>query len=219
MVIDWQILIHVVLFAVWFGTGLSGMVVMMQARGASQGKIALVRVALLLERIARTAFVLMLPAGLQLASDLGLVHLSGLGAAGTWLLGLLWVAVLWAHPPERGDSFAKAMRMTGRVLLAVVGVLMLGWAILGLLGSTIAIPSWLAGKFAIFGSVLFLTLTGDVLHDPLLAHLSGSKDEQEGADLAATLAYFAPRFLIMQILILFGLAAAAYIGLVRASLL
>ena len=217
MTITWQILVHVVLFANWFGTGLAGAIVLARAGRCVEAGRAMVSTALVLERIARTAFVLMLPAGLQLASDLGLVTLSGLGALGAWLVGIVWVVVLWLRPPETGDSAARASRMVGRVFLIVVGALLLGWALLGALGQEAAVPGWLAAKIGIFGVVLFLTLASDVMHDRLLALFHHRGPEPPAAEaLAAVLQEIGPRVLAVQLAISLGLIAAAWMGLVHA---
>ncbi|GIX16642.1 MAG: hypothetical protein KatS3mg119_0828 [Rhodothalassiaceae bacterium] len=216
MTITWQILVHVVLFAIWFGTGLAGAIVLARTARSAAAAPAMVGTALLLERIARTAFVLMLPAGLQLASDLGLITLSGLGALGAWLVGIVWVVVLWLRPPETGDSAARASRMVGRVFLAVVGALLLGWAVLGAIGQEAAVPGWLAAKIAIFGAVLFLTLASDVMHDRLLALFHHRGPEQASAEtLAPVLQAIGPRVLAVQLAISLGLIAAAWMGLVH----
>ncbi len=213
-----HVLAHLVFFALWFGMSLAVVLMLGAARRVAvrPGEaIGLVRTALFIERLPRTAFVLMLPAGLQLSANLGLISLQGAGVAGAWVLGVLWVIALWWRPPERGDALARGLRVVGRVLLAVVGGLTIGASLLSLVSPEPAMPSWLALKMGLFGAALFVTLVGDLLHDRIIL-LVAEDDPRPRPDPAVALGRAVPSLLALEAVLLLILLVAAWLGLVQA---
>lgn len=213
-----HVLAHLVFFALWFGMSLSVALMLYAARrrADSPGEaLGLVRTALFVERLPRTAFVLMLPAGLQLSANLSLISLQGARVAGAWLLGFLWVAALWWRPPEKGDALARALRMVGRVLLFVVGILMIGAALLTFISPTPDMPVWLALKVGLFGVALFVTLASDFLHDGIIL-LVAEDDPRPRPDPALALGRVVPALVALEAALLLILLGAAWVGLAHA---
>lgn len=152
-----QIFLHIVLFALWLGSSVTILVMVcwLHMRGDASGerKMALSSLSYLL-RIPKTVFILMLPMGLQLASNLGLITLANESTIGLWIFAIIWLGIDWVGAPNRQTPTAQAMRIVERILQAAFVVVLGGAGVLSLLSGTPVDASWLATKMVIYASIL-----------------------------------------------------------------
>jgi len=212
-----HIFFHVVLFGLWFGAHAAILMILgelKQAGGAEQQQRMLITMQTL-ERIPRSAFVLMLPMGLQLAENRGLFEIAGMGVVGAWIVALVWLAVIWAQPRASKSDMAVGMRTTQRVFMVVVAVIMAGAGILSLLSGSPVGAGWLAGKFLLY-AIAILAVFGLEMstQEPLYAAF-----QQRGSgNLETAVRTALPRAALAGIALFAALMAAAYLGVVQPAL-
>src|SRR5665213_531495 len=96
------IFVHVLLFAGWFGGHLGVLGLLRQARSPRldpEHRGFTLRLAMRLDRIPRSAFVLMPAVGLALAQSWG-SPVKGPFLAVAWAITIVWVIFVWAVPRE-----------------------------------------------------------------------------------------------------------------------
>lgn len=212
-----QTLLHLLLFALWFGGHAAMLVLLWQmrkAKGSEMEQMGLDRALVMIERIPRTAFVLMLPMGLELAANLGLFGLAGAGEFGIWVIGLMWLAVVWLQPRNLRSSAAVGLRAVQRVVMVVVALVMAGSGILSLLSGEPIAASWLAGKFILYGIALLLTFGSEMFTQDLLYAIDPDERHQRPA-LDVVLERAIMPVTILAILLYACLATAAYLGVAQ----
>ncbi len=156
---NFQIFLHIVLFALWLGSSVTILVMVcwLHTRGDASGerKMALSSLSYLV-RVPKTVFILMLPMGLQLASNLGLIELANESTIGVWIFAIIWLAIDWIGAPNRQTTTAQALRIVERVLQAAFVVVLGGAGVLSLLSGTPVDASWLATKMIIYAGILIV---------------------------------------------------------------
>lgn len=153
--IVWKYL-HVLMFVFWVGTDMG---VMLAARKSAdsrltlEARLALVKIALLIELLPRTMWAMALPFGVMLSRNLGLLQISDAGAAAVWLFALAWVSISLggAHWSER--PIGQKLAGVNRWIIGVLGVVLLalgGWSYFG---NGPFLTGWLATKVALYGAI------------------------------------------------------------------
>lgn len=212
-----QIWLHLVLFALWLGSHVAILVLMWQIRAAAGAEAEQRRLAaamMVVERVPRTAFVLMLPMGLQLAENLGLFELGGMGAAGAWIVAVVWLAGIWLQPRSRRTDAAVGLRMAQRVLMVSVGLLMAGTAVLSLIsGAPIALP-WLAVKFALYGLALLIVFGIEAVTQDVV-YAAGRDERRPAPPIDRAIVRALPRAAALSLVLYACLVGASYLGLVK----
>lgn len=139
------ILIHVLLLTYWLGADLGVFYTARFVVDRSQTPSARAmagRILFALDMGPRICLVLMLPVGLLLARNMGLVPISGVVLAAIWLASLAWLGlVVWLH--SHHDAIASAVDLGIRIALAIglVGLGLVSLASDGPLATT-----WLPAK-------------------------------------------------------------------------
>ncbi len=210
---------HVVLFALWFGTHLAALLLLWQMRIAKRAGVAeqrhLALALMRIERLSRSAFILLLPMGLELAEARDFFHLGGAGTLGIWLLAIIWLVGVWLQPRSRRTDFAVGLRTAQRVLMVVVGGLLLGAGGLSLLGGAQIGPDWLALKIMLFGAALLLTFGIEMATQPVL-YATEHESRQPPPAFDVSLERALPRATALSFLLYLCLLGAAYLGLTGA---
>ncbi|MFQ5347923.1 MAG: hypothetical protein ACE5ED_08800 [Rhodothalassiaceae bacterium] len=214
------LLAHLAFFAIWLGAHLAGLVLLWQMRlaersGAMEQRhmvVALMRI----ERLSRSAFILMLPLGIELAEARGLFAMTGAGTAGVWLLAVIWLIGVWRQPRSRRTDLAVGIRTAQRVLMVIVGLLMLGAGALSLAGGPPLGASWLAAKFMLYGAALLLTFGIEMLTQPVLYSTEGDS-LRPPPPFAVSLEHSLPRASALAALLYLCLLAAAWLGLTQGA--
>ncbi len=212
-----QTWIHLMLFGFWIGTHVAVVALMWQMRfaeGHEEGQKRLTGAMESVERLSRTAFVLMLPMGLQLAENMGLFQLGGMGALGVWIIAIIWLIGLWTQPRGTRTDMAVGLRAAQRVLMVSVGLIMIGTAALSLLNGSPIAHDWLSGKFALYGAALLLVFGIEYVTQPILYSAAGP-GLRPTRPLAEAVSIALPKATILSVLLLICLGAASYLGLVQ----
>ncbi len=200
-----QIFLHIVLFALWLGSSVTILVMVcwLHTRGDASGerKMALSSLSYLV-RIPKTVFILMLPMGLQLASNLGLIELANESTIGIWIFAVIWLAIDWLGAPNRQTSTAQALRIVERVLQAAFVVVLGGAGVLSLLSSAPVEASWLATKMVIYAGILVVMVFFDFSLERAYPQVEGSREPVTGDKQLLSPVIIAAVLLIITIVLL-----------------
>lgn len=159
--------VHILLFVFWLGTDLG---VFLAAKRSEQGTLSpetratVLELGMLLDRLPRSALVLILPTGLQLAAMSGLLVLGGTALAAVWGVALVWLVILWAGFLNPKTPIENRAMIFNFVMNAVLAVLVIGTGVY-LLSAT-ATPTWLALKVLLVGFVFVCGVLLDVMFKP-----------------------------------------------------
>jgi len=179
---------HLLLFVLWLG-GDVGVFVLGQhfRRRASyslEQRLALLKLLVAVDMGPRTAWALMVPLSLSVATAGGWVELPIWLVALAWVAGLAWLTLVWdAHLHDITPRAARDRRIEAWVKYAITAFyLWLGASSL-LTGAPIAVP-WLAWKAMLFGLIFIAAILIDVAFRPVGPQLGrliaeGSSDATE----------------------------------------
>jgi uncharacterized protein YhhL (DUF1145 family) len=179
--------VHILLFVFWLGADLGVYIAAIWVKNPALSlaeRAILLRIAAAVDLSPRLAFVLTMPVGLTLASQLGL-PIGQPALLAIWLLALVWLAAILtmfrAHGSRLGQILARAqfgLLLVGGVAFAVAG--------LALLADGTIVPGWLAWKIVLFGIVFFIAIGIDLAFRPMATAFGrlgqeGSTPSVEGA--------------------------------------
>jgi hypothetical protein len=197
--------LHVVLFAYWLGADLG---VFICGRLASRPNLTpdtrqmVRRVGQLIDMGPRTALVLMVPAGLILASQYG-SPIVGTPLVLVCVASLAWLWMVWAifrqpHTPMGKTLWKIDLALRAALTLSFIGFGVSTWVT----GEPIAFQ-WLAAKIVVFGLILL---------DGIILRLVLYRQEARGGKPSPTL----QRALISAVLLIWlFVATAAFLGVVK----
>ena len=165
-------------FAVFFwlggdvGVWLS-MAFVRDARLSFETRATIIKLAFYVDLFPRVAFALMIPVGVQLAGNLGLLPASDALRAAAWLVGLGWAALHLSALFLKGSPLALTLRKVNVAFEALVGALFVGLGGAALLGvdfsaslGPIAQAPWFATKLLLFGLIFWVVLGIDTRFQP-----------------------------------------------------
>lgn len=165
-----QIFLHIVLFGTWFGSLVTLLVLLLSGYKRSgagpDGELHLDTLGYV-QRVPKASLILMLPMGLQLSGNLGLITLGDGSMVGVWAFAVIWLAIDWIGAPSGLSTPSRAMRVVERVLQAVFVLMLLGAGILSHLSGAPVEASWLATKLIVFAAALVLMSGVDALLEPI----------------------------------------------------
>ncbi len=181
----WQYL-HILLFVFWLGGDVGvwlSMAFVRDARLSFETRATLIRLAFYVDLFPRVAFALMIPVGVQLAADLGLLPASVALRAGAWAAGLGWSALHLSALYLKGSPRAASLRRLNVAFEAIGGALFVGAGGAALLGvdfgatlGPIAQAPWFATKLLLFGLVFWLVLGIDTRFQPFTTLLQAGPE-------------------------------------------
>ncbi|MBB4210465.1 hypothetical protein EV659_102389 [Rhodothalassium salexigens DSM 2132] len=213
-----HIFFHVVLFGLWLGPYAALLVLIGRLRligDQPQAVETLLKSVRLIERVPRTAFILMLPMGLQLSHNLGYIAFSTGNTLGVWVVALVWLAIDWRGARQSFGPAAQAARVVFRVLASGFGAVVGGAGLLSLVtGGPIALP-WLAGKFTLFGLALVIMILIDLAVAQFYPRQQGKEAKAGVPSDPALIAKAASQAGTGIVALLVVLAAAAWMGVVK----
>ena len=181
------LLLHIFLLVFWLGTDLG---VFLAAKVSERSELSVetratvLKLGMVLDRLPRSALVLILPSGVMLAKSLGLFTPPDIFVIAIWLVAAVWMAILWAGflNPETPIE-ARAM-LFNFLMNAILALLVTGVGIAAF--TTGAVPQWLALKVLMVGCVFIAGVALDVLFKPAVGHFvaiatEGATDERNAA--------------------------------------
>ena len=152
--------LHILLFAYWLGADLG---VFYGARRASrpgltyQERIKIRQVVAVVDMAPRTALILMLPVGFQLAAQWN-PAISTFALSVIWISGLVWLALMWIVHFQVGTPIGEVLRKIDLAIRYVVLLVMAGIGIMSLMGTGPFAQQWLAVKAFLFAVIIALGL-------------------------------------------------------------
>ena len=168
--------LHILLFVFWLGGDVGvwlSMAFVRDARLSFETRATIIKLAFYVDLFPRVAFALMIPVGVQLAGNLGLLPASDALRAAAWLVGLGWAALHLSALFLKGSPLALTLRKVNVAFEALVGALFValgGAALLGVDFSAtlgpIAQAPWFATKLLLFGLVFWVVLGIDTRFQP-----------------------------------------------------
>ena len=213
-----HIFFHVLLFGLWLGPYAALLVLLARLRLLGDNKAAATSILTsirLIERIPRTAFILMLPMGLQLSHNLNYINFASGSTVGVWIIAIVWLALDWRGLRHSFGPAAQAARTVFRVLAGGFGAIVGGAGLLSLATGSPITVKWLAAKFTLFGLALLTMILIDLATSQLFPREQG-KEAKAGlpADPAVirSAAGQAGTGVVVLIVIL---VAASWIGVVK----
>lgn len=179
---------HVLLFVLWLGADVGVFVLGQHFRKrhvySLDQRIALLKLLVAVDMGPRSAWALMVPMSLTVATQGGLLVLPDWMVWGAWALGLGWLLLVWdAHLHDQTPRAARDRRIETWVKLAIMAFyLWLGVSSL-VTGEPIGMP-WLAWKATLFGVIFAVAMMIDVQFKPVGPQLmrllkEGSSDDTE----------------------------------------
>jgi len=181
--------IHILLFVFWLGGDIGVFVSALFAKNAKysfETRMTVLQAGLIVDMFPRVCFALILPVGMQLTIELGLYPITTAFLIGGWVVGLAWVAVIFAIAANQGKPIAELL---GQVQFGFQAVMGLIFTIVGLNSLATDAPlyqTWFAVKILLFGLVYWAGMAIDLCFRPFLAPFMeigqlGSTPEREEA--------------------------------------
>ena len=178
------VFVHILLFCLWLGMDIG---VYYAGKFTTRSDLSyrerrrFLELLVLLDMGPRTALVLMVPVGLHLGANLGLIPLGASALTVTWLVSLAWLAIVWAqHLSPEGADLGPLPRIDYGIRYLVIG----GFILIGLYAiftDQLVDGSWLRLKLVFYGTVVSIGLILRSTLPPWLRALEIIK-ETDGAD-------------------------------------
>ena len=153
--------LHVLVFAVIVGIELPALYALRMAGGPSGNQATrsmAVRVKRYADAVSAIMLILLLPLGVQIATELGVYTLmSSSWLIATWVVGLVWLAVALMSELTGNSKWAQRIYNTECVLRIVIGLGNVYDAVVGFAGEGMIQTNWLAAKVLLFGLVLVVS--------------------------------------------------------------
>ena len=153
--------LHVLVFAVIVGIELPALYALRLAGGPSGSQATrslAVRVKRYADAVSAIMLVLLLPLGVQIATDLGVYTLmSSSWLIATWVVGLVWLAIALMSELTGASTWAQRIYKSECVLRIVIGLGNVYDAVVGFTGDGMIQTNWLAAKVLLFGLILVVS--------------------------------------------------------------
>jgi hypothetical protein len=213
---------HVLLFVLWLGGDVGVFVLGQHFRKrhtySLDQRLALLKLLVAVDMAPRSAWALMVPLSLSVATTGGWLALPAGVVPAAWLIGAAWLWLVWdSHSHDQTPRATRNRRIEFWLKLVITAFyLWLGLSSL-LTGAPIVLP-WLAWKATIFGAIFLASIMIDVAFKPVGAQLGaliaqGSSDTTE-VPLRRTM----DRTRIWVLLVYLLLLATAWLGVVKPDL-
>lgn len=187
MTYDAWILVHILLFVVWLGGDIGVFILGQHFRKRDyplETRLTLLKLLVINDMGPRTAWALMVPVSLSLATSGGYLPLSSLHLLGAWAVGASWLGLVWTAHLKDQTPLAANLRVIEFWLKIILTIFYTGLAAwLATEGADYA-PSWLAAKALLFALIFAVAIMIDVAFKPVGSLLmalieKGSSDETE----------------------------------------
>lgn len=160
-----QVLLHLLLLVFWLGTDLGVfLAAKMSERSdlSAETRMTLMQLAMVLDRLPRTALILMLPSGLSLATSLQLIVLPSFALPLIWAFASIWAVIMWTgflKPESSAENFSHLFNFSVQCVLIFV----LGFVVYQLYGE---VPFWVSMKLLVLTLVFVCGVGLDITFKP-----------------------------------------------------
>ncbi|WP_422345704.1 hypothetical protein [Parasphingorhabdus sp.] len=182
------VFIHIILFVLWLGADVGVFMLGQHFRKREKydlpQRLVLLQLLVNLDMTPRTAWALMVPLTITMVDAGGWWDVPGWGVALSWVVGAVWLWLVWdAHIHDQTERAARDRKIEF-VLKIGLTLFYLGLGILSLVQGEPLIPIWLATKALMFGLIFAAAIMIDVAFKPVGPQLGkliaeGSSDETE----------------------------------------
>ena len=158
---------HILLLVFWVGTDLG---VFLAAKYSERSEFSMesrqvvLMLGMMLDRLPRSALVLIVPSGLMLTQASGLTELSPSSVLGIWVFAACWLALLWAgflSESTRIQSLLAAINWWLNLILALVLLIVVVYSYVHQL-----LPSWILTKILLVALICVAGFLLDLLFGP-----------------------------------------------------
>ena len=153
--------LHILVFAVIVGIELPALYALRMARapgGNEATRSMALRVKRYADAVSAIMLVLLLPLGVQIASQLGVWTLSSnVWLYATWAVALAWLAIAVIAEAGGASIWARRVYKTECVLRIIIGLGNVYDAVSTLMGGGMIQTNWLAAKVLLFGLILVVS--------------------------------------------------------------
>lgn len=153
--------LHVLVFAVIAGIELPALYALRMARSPGSGEAAramALRVKRYADALSAIMLVLLLPLGVQIASQLGVWALSSsVWLYATWAVGLAWLAIALMSELTGASKWARRIYKSECVLRIIIGLGNVYDAVSTFMGGGMIQGNWLAAKVLLLGLILVVS--------------------------------------------------------------
>lgn len=207
--------IHIMLLVFWLGTDIGVLVLARAARRSDLSfaqRAVLLQYAMLIDFLPRICLTLAFAVGLHLAASMGLVSLPPVAFAAAWIIGLGWLALLFALHAAQGTPRQTRLARANLALQAVLGTGVIALGVWSLLGSGPFLPAWLAGKVLLFGLIFVCSIMIDVEFRPMGPAFARLASEGSTPQIEAVISRSIDRAIVWVLAIYVLLFAIAFLG-------
>ena len=153
--------LHVLVFAVIVGIELPALYALRMAGAPSANETTrsmALRVKRYADAFSAVMLVLILPLGVQIATELGVYSLtSSAWLVAAWVVGLVWLAIALTSELTGNSKWAQRIYKSECVLRIVIGLGNIYDAVVGFTGAGMIQTNWLAAKVLLFGLILVIS--------------------------------------------------------------
>jgi hypothetical protein len=208
---------HILLFVYWLGADVGLYLVMAFVKDAKLGfetRATLIRLAFHIDLFPRVTFALILPVGLQLARNLGLLPVGAALLGAVWLVSVLWAASHVAIVAWKGRPVVRRLVEVNKLYELVAGGFFIGLGAWSLATGSPIDAGWFAAKLLVFGLIFWVILGIDTVFQPFTTILrmgpGGSTPEQE-----RRITQMTNRTMAWAVLLYLLIASVAFLGRVK----
>lgn len=213
---EFWVFVHIVLFVYWLGADVGVFVLARRAKDptlAFSQRSLLLEMAMKIDFTPRIAFVLMLPVGVQLAWNLGLLHSSALLPAMAWAVAGFWLALVLVV--ARNPAASPLLQRVLSAWLLILATAMFTASALGMWTDTLLSVPWLTGKLALYGVICLLALGIDYAFKPVGAGFAELAARGSSEQLEARISSGIDATIRVVVALYLALLLAAFLGTVK----
>jgi hypothetical protein len=135
--------------------------------------------------------------------------------AAAWIVGLLWLALLYALHKAEGTPRHAAYATANLALQALLGAGVIGLGVASLLGSGPFPAGWLAAKVLLFGLVFVCSIMIDIEFRPMAPAFARLATEGSTVEVEAVIRRSVDRAVVWVVAIYVLLSSIAFLGAVK----
>jgi hypothetical protein len=169
--------------------------------------------AMVIDRFPRICFVAIMPVGLELARDMGLLPISPPAMGGVVLIDLLWLATVVVPMFKPGTALAAQAHKVELTLQVAALLIFAGAGVMLMLDG--AAPLWLAAKLLTYGAVCLFAILLDRAFGPVVIAFNKIATQGSAPILEAQLRRAMAWTYIWVLAVYAGQLVAAYLGVVK----
>lgn len=218
---DWHgmlVFIHLMLLVFWLGTDVGVFVLGKFAQNpaySAEQRLLCIKVALILDMFPRVCMVLIVPTGVQLADNLGLIAAPGWFAPGIWLASLGWLAIVLIGLAKHDQPIARTTRKLERLIQIALLAGFSGAAVLSFAAGAPIGSHWLAGKVLMIALVAAFMIPLERQFLPVVEGFQRMASEGSSGEIDAIILSGMDKVYVWVIGMYAAILVASFLGVVK----